>query len=178
MCCCVLPISRFTFQTATASRSRAAARVGLLVRLPKNEGRRSAERRIVTRRGLSPGSPGDSNTRQRLFGAPPRRLKTLVRSSGDVATLGDFAPHACPRPAALAAEPCSGPGRKPRASRACACEAQPQAPHPAGLGYPAPAKLSLCPTSGSPLEAPPHWTGREHDKADSGPGDRNPKIYW
>src|ERR1044071_4809629 len=88
------------------------------------------------------------------LGAPPRRFKPLVRSSGDVATLGDFAPHACPRPARLLAEPCSGPGRKPRASRARACEAQPQAPHPAGLGYPAPAKLSLCPTSGSPLEAP------------------------
>jgi hypothetical protein len=34
------------------------------------------------------------------------------------------------------------------------CEPQPQAPHPTGLGYPAPAKLSLCPTSVTPLEAP------------------------
>src|SRR3954468_8299286 len=85
---------------------------------------------------------------------PPRRLKTLVRSSGDLATLGDFAPHACPRPAALAAEPRSGPGRKPRASRVRGCKPQPRAPHPTGLGYPAPAKLSLCPTSECPREAP------------------------
>src|SRR3954470_23159588 len=66
------------------------------------------------------------------FGAPPRRLKTPVRSSGDVATLGDFAPHACPRPAALAAEPRSGPGRNPEASRVRGGTSppRPQAPLP------------------------------------------------
>src|SRR5947209_543190 len=89
-------------------------------------------------------------------GAPPRRLKTLVRASGDVDPSGDFAPPTCPRPASFGGRPFRA-GRIPRASRARACEARPQAPHPAGLGYPSPAKLSLCPTSGSPLEAPPHW---------------------
>ena len=167
---------RFTFQTATRLRSRAAARGGLLVCLPFCEGKRSAERRNCNRPRRISRSAGKQRHTATPPGAPPRRLKTLVRSSGDLATLGDFAPHACPRPATLVAEPCSGPGRKPRASRACACEAQPQAPHPAGLGYPAPAKLSLCPTSGSPLEAPPHWTGHGQDKGGFGPGDRNPKI--
>src|ERR1051326_347387 len=74
--------------------------------------------------------------------APPRRLKTLVRSSGDLATLGDFAPHACPRPASSQWQtPSVRAGRTPRDSRERACEARPQAPHPTGLGYPAPAKL-------------------------------------
>ena len=50
--------------------------------------------------------------------------------------------------------PASGPGRETLSLRVCACEAQPRTPHPTGLGYPAPAKLSLCPTSVTPLEAP------------------------
>src|SRR3954462_2947595 len=128
----------------------------------------SAERRIGNKPRRISRIAGRQRHTATPLGVPPRRLKTLVRSSGDVATLGDFAPHACPRPAALAAETRSGPGRKPRASRVRACEARPRAPHPAGLGYPAPAKLSLCPTSGSPLEAPPHWTGREQDKGGFG----------
>src|SRR3954468_12145973 len=112
------------------------------------------------------------------LGAPPRRLKTLVRSSGDVATLGDFAPHACPRPAALAAGPRSGPGRKPRASRVRACEARPRAPHPAGLGYPTPAKLSLCPTSVTPLEAPLIGQDGSDNKPALGDGDKErEKIF-
>ena len=44
------------------------------------------------------------------------------------------------------------------------------------LGLPRTGQLSLCPTSGSPLEAPPHWTGRDHDNGGLAPGDRNPKI--
>jgi len=62
-------------------------------------------------------------------------------------------PFACPvQP--LKAAPRSGHGRLPKAPRVCACEAQPRAPHPTGSGYPLPAKLSLCPTSVTPLEAP------------------------
>src|SRR3954447_4435352 len=114
--------------------------------------RRSAH--LGNSRGLSPGSPRDRGTRQRLSALHRGVLRTLVRASGDVATLGDFAPHACPRPASLSGRPLLRAGRKPRASRVRACEARPLAPHPTGLGYPAPAKLSLCPTSGSPLEAP------------------------
>jgi hypothetical protein len=59
-----------------------------------------------------------------------------------------------PRPATSVAEPRIGPGRETLSLRVCACEAQPRTPHPTGLGYPAPAKLSLCPTSVTPLEAP------------------------
>src|SRR3954468_12132631 len=54
----------------------------------------------------------------------------------------------------LKAAPRSGRGRLPKAPRVHACEAWPRAPHPTGSGYPSPAKLSLCPTSVTPLEAP------------------------
>ncbi len=133
---------RFEFQTATRPRSRAAARGGLLVCLPFCEGKRSAERRIVNKPRLVSRIAGKQHHTATPPGAPPRRLKTPVRSSGDVATLGDFAPHACPRPASSQWQtPYVRAGRKPGASRDRACEARPQAPHPAGLGYPAPAKL-------------------------------------
>ena len=62
-------------------------------------------------------------------------------------------PFAC-TPQPFKAEPRSGPGRLPKAPRCHACEAQPQAPHPTGLGYPAPAKLSLCPTSERLMKRP------------------------
>ena len=62
-------------------------------------------------------------------------------------------PFAC-TPQPFKAEPHSGLGRLPKAPRVDACEAWPRAQHPTGLGYPAPAKLSLCPTSVTPLEAP------------------------
>jgi hypothetical protein len=62
-------------------------------------------------------------------------------------------PFACPvQP--LKAAPRIGHGRLPKAPRVRACEARPRAPHPTGSGYPSPAKLSLCPTSVTPLEAP------------------------
>src|ERR1043165_3404042 len=80
--------------------------VELLVCLTFCEGKRSAESRIVNKPRLISRIAGRQHHTATPPGAPPRRLKTLVRSSGDLATLGDFAPHACPRPAALAAEPC------------------------------------------------------------------------
>ena len=92
-------ISDPQFQTATRLRSRVPTRVGLLVCLPFCEGRRSAERRIVNKPRLISRIAGKQHHTATPPGAPPRRLKTLVRSSGDLATLGDFAPHACPRPA-------------------------------------------------------------------------------
>jgi hypothetical protein len=55
-----------------------------------------------------------------------------------------------------------GPDGNPLSLRVCACEAQPRTPHPTGLGYPAPAKLSLCPTSVTPLEAP--LTGQDTNR--------------
>jgi hypothetical protein len=52
----------------------------------------------------------------------------------------------------LKAAPRSGHGRLPKAPRVHACEAWPRAPHrPSGCPS---GQLSLCPTSGSPLEAP------------------------
>ncbi len=78
----------------------------------------------------------------------------------------------------LKAEPRSGPGRLPKAPRCHACEAQPRAPHPTGSGYPSPAKLSLCPTSGSPLEAPPREQDRAMISAVWGTGIRNEKIFF
>src|SRR5712672_109184 len=93
---------------------------------------------------------------KRLSDAPSRDLWLRDRSSGDLAALrhDGFPPLACPSSSHVS-------GRAPYwartgtlSLRVCACEAQPRTPHPTGLGYPAPAKLSLCPTSVTPLEAP------------------------
>src|ERR1043166_3291463 len=73
---------RFEFQTATRLRSRAAARGELLVCLPCCEGKRSAERRTVTGRGLVPGSPGN-----RAHGNASRRS-----TCGDFFDLGTCLP--------------------------------------------------------------------------------------
>jgi hypothetical protein len=72
----------------------------------------------------------------------------------------------------------SGDGRLPKAPRVHACEAQPRAPHPTGLGYPAPIKLSLCPTSVTPLEAP--LIGQDTIRISEVPGTgiRNPKKFF
>jgi len=70
--------------------------------------------------------------------------------------------------------PHSGAGRDPKASRVCVCETQPRAPHrPSGCPS---GQLSLCPTSVTPLEAPPRRTGHRQDKRGLGTGIRNPKI--
>src|ERR1700760_686081 len=97
------------------------------------------------------------SNKKRLSDAPSRDLWLRDRSSGDLAALrhDGFPPLPVPVQPTSVAEPLNGPGRQPPSSlRVCACEAQPRTPHPTGLGYPAPIKLSLCPTSGSPLEAP------------------------
>src|SRR4051812_37884542 len=68
---------------------------------------REAERRkahLGNSRGLFPGSPGNRGTRQRLS-TSRRGGVALVRASGDLATLGDFAPHAYPRPASFGGRP-------------------------------------------------------------------------
>src|SRR3954467_15952481 len=68
---------------------------------------REAERRkahLGNSRGLFPGSPGNRGTRQRLS-TSRRGVVALVRASGDLATLGDFAPLACPRPASFGGRP-------------------------------------------------------------------------
>src|SRR5882672_12860642 len=93
------------------------------------------------------------SNKKRLSDAPSRDFWLRDRASGDLAHDG-FPPLPVPVQPASVAEPLNGPGRHPLSLRVCACEAQPRTPHPTGLGYPAPAKLSLCPTSVTPLEAP------------------------
>src|SRR5437588_1013675 len=109
-------------------------------------------------RGLSPGSPGDSNTRQRLPALRRGVLKALVRASGDSATLGDFAPHACPRPASFG-------GRPPWWART---ETQ-GLPSPWVQTTAAGAASNRLGLPRSPFRVPsrsaPHWTGRKQDKA-------------
>src|SRR4051794_2314439 len=96
------------------------------------------------------------SNKMRLSDALSRDLWLRDRSSGDLAALrhDGFPPLPVPVRPTSVAEPLNGPGRQPPNLRVCACEAQPRTPHPTGLGYPAPAKLSLCPTSVTPLEAP------------------------
>jgi hypothetical protein len=94
----------------------------------------------------------------RLSDAPSQRFLSLgpnfraqARASSPSRQVSP--PFTCPvQP--LKAAPRNGHGRLPKASRVRACEARPRAPHPTSSGYPSLAKLSLCPTSGSPLEAP------------------------
>src|ERR1700710_1862201 len=131
------------------------------VNLPRRE-KREAERRkahLGNSRGLFPGLPRNRGTRQRLSAS--RRgdffdLGTDASGTGasKLAIQAGFRPPFTCTPQPFKAEPRSGLGRLPKAPRVHACEAWPRAPHPTGLGYPAPAKLSLCPTSVTPLEAP------------------------
>src|SRR3954454_24331630 len=98
------------------------------------------------------------SNKMRLSDAPSQRFLSLgpnfraqARASSPSRQVSP--PFTCPvQP--LKAAPRSGHGRLPKASRVHACEARPRAPHPTGSGYPSPAKLSLCPTSVTPLEAP------------------------
>src|SRR5712675_3016431 len=130
------------------------------VNLPRRE-KREAERRkahLGNSRGLFPGSPRIRGTRQRLstsrhgdFCPWDRFFRAQARASSPSRQVSP--PFTClVQP--LKAAPRSGHGRLPKAPRVHACEAWPRAPHPTGLGYPAPIKLSLCPTSVTPLEAP------------------------
>src|ERR1700742_2103846 len=98
------------------------------------------------------------SNKKRLSDAPSQRFLSLgpnfrAQARANSPSRQVSPPFTCPvQP--LKAEPRSGPGRLPKASRVRACEARPQAPHPTGSGYPSPAKLSLCPPSVTPLEAP------------------------
>ena len=121
------------------------------------------------------------SNKKRLSDAPSRDLWLRDRSSGDLAALrhDGFPPLACPRPASSQWQcPVLGPDGNPSSLRVCACEAQPRTPHPTGLGYPAPAKLSLCPTSVTPLEAPLTGQDGSDNKPASGDGDKEyEKIF-
>jgi hypothetical protein len=116
------------------------------------EGRRNAERRTLVTAAAYFLDRQETEAHGNAFRRPAAAFfKTSVRSSGDLAP-GDFAPLACPRPATSVADPCSGAGRKPKASRVCACEAQPQAPHrPSGCPS---GQLSLCPASERLMKRP------------------------
>jgi hypothetical protein len=139
-----------------------------------------AERRkahLGNGRGMFPGLTENRGTRQRLSASrrgvlrPWSVLPGTWQAPEEALEHGVFAPLACPRPASSQWQTPLRAGRKPRASRQRACEARPQAPHRPS-GHPS-GQLSLCPTSGSPLEAPPRWTGREQDKRGGEGGDRD-----
>ena len=77
------------------------------------KGKRSAERRIVTSRGVSPGSPGNRGTRQRL--AALRRGVLKPRSVLPGTWLGgDFAPPPVPVQPRQRQSPVVGPDGNPR----------------------------------------------------------------
>ncbi len=154
--CATFAIQISNSQALASSRRRASWAFSCS---PLFEGRRNAERRalVLSAAAYFPDCRETEATETPLS-VPPRRLLrpwdllpgTGARSSPSRQV---SPPFTCPvQP--LKAAPRSGPGRLPKASRCHACEAQPQAPHPTGLGYPSPAKLSLCPTSVTPLEAP------------------------
>src|SRR3954453_19309996 len=116
------------------------------------------------------------SNKMRLSDAPSQRFLSLgpnfraqVRASSPSRQVSP--PFTCPvQP--LKEAPRSGHGRLPKASRVRACEARPRAPHPTGLGYPSPVKLSLCPTSVTPLEAPLIGQDGSDNKPASGDGDK------
>src|SRR5882757_2795064 len=97
------------------------------------------------------------SNKKRLSDAPSRDLWLRDRSSGDLAALrhDGFPPLPVPvQPAHSGRASYCARTSKPSSLRVCACESEPRTPHPTGLGYPAPARLSFCPTSVTPLEAP------------------------
>src|SRR5207253_9755678 len=97
------------------------------------EGRRSAERRSVTRRGLVPGSPGN-----RAHGNASRRSTcgdffdpgTVLPARGEAFAMipKAFALSLQPRPAIEGSAPSLGTDGYPRPPRVHACEAWPRAP--------------------------------------------------
>jgi hypothetical protein len=154
-----LRIFRFKFQTAKCLRSRAAARVGLLVFLPFLRGDGTPKGAPCNRPRLISRIAGKQRHTATPLSVPPRRLlrpwDLTYRHRREQARHPGRLPHPSPAPSQpFKAEPRSGLGRLPKAPRVHACEAWPQAPHPTGLGYPAPAKLSLCPTSERLMKRP------------------------
>jgi hypothetical protein len=105
-----LQISIRKIQTATSLRSRAAARVGLLVDLPFLRGDGTPKGAPCNGRGLFPGLPRNRGTRQRLSASRRGVLKPWS------ALPGTWLP-AISRAQPYVADPGSGVGRKPRASR-------------------------------------------------------------
>src|SRR3954451_4605024 len=79
----------------------------------KGEGGGSAERRGGNRPRRISRIAGRQRHTATPLGAPPRRLKTLVRASGDVDPSGDFSPPTYPRPASFGGRPLSGPDGYP-----------------------------------------------------------------
>jgi hypothetical protein len=148
-------------QALSSSRRRASLAFS---RSPLFEGRWSADRRAVV-------------VTKAPFGRSIAAFLSLGPCFRHKLRAGFRPPLACPvQP--LKAEPRSGPGRLPKASRVRACEARPRAPHPTGLGYPAPIKLSLCPTSVTPLEAPLIGQDPRRISELPGTGIRNAKKFF
>jgi hypothetical protein len=160
----VVVVASTPIQTAKRPHPRAAARVGLLVFSPDFEGRRNAERRalVVSAAAYFPDCRETEATETPLS-VPSQRFLSLgpnfrAQARASSPSRQVTPPFTCPvQP--LKAAPRSGHGRLPKASRVRACEARPQAPHrPSGCPS---GQLSLCPTSVTPLEAPPRRTGQD-----------------
>src|SRR3979409_906302 len=130
------------------------------VNLPRDKrGRRNAERRtLVTAAAYFPDrreSEAHGNASRRSVAAISSSLGPDFRAQARASSPSrQVSPPFTCLVQPLKAEPRSGPGRLPKAPRCHVCETQPQAPHPTGLGYPSPAKLSLCPTSERLMKRP------------------------
>src|SRR5258707_14057914 len=152
------------------------------VNLPRREkGRRNAERRtLVTAAAYFPDcrkTEAHGNAFQRPVAAISSSLGPDFRAQARASSPSrQVSPPFTCLVQPLKAEPRNGPGRLPKAPRCHVCETQPQAPHPTGLGYPAPINLSLCPTSVTPLEAPPIGQDASRISEVLGTGIRNEKI--
>src|SRR3954447_23339569 len=101
------------------------------------------------------------SNKMRLSDAPSRRLKTLVRSSGDLAEPEGPLSTAISRRSPVPVQPAhngrplvSGPDGNPGPPECVLARHVPR--RRIDLRVAPSGQLSLCPTSGSPLEAPPH----------------------
>src|SRR3954453_14299744 len=76
------------------------------VNLPRRKrGRRNAERRALVTAAAYFLDRQETEAHGNAFRRSSCSVVALVRASGDLATLGDFAPLACPRPASFGGRP-------------------------------------------------------------------------
>ena len=151
--------------------------------LRQRGGRRNAERRTITGPRHDSRIAGNQRHTATPLSVPPRRLlRPWDLTSGHRRETSSLIQAGYPalrrHPSShLRRGPVVGPDGYPR-PRVRACEAWPRARHPTGSGYPSPAKLSLCPTSVTPLEAP--LIGQDASRISEvlGTGIRNCKIFF
>ena len=163
--CCIAPgtrarVSGIKIQTATGSRSRAAARGELLFSLPSTLRGDGAERRaLVTVPQLVSRIAENQRLRKRLPTLPRGDFCSWDRSSGrgrehKPAIQAGFPALHPSRPAIEGRAPLVGPDDYPRPPGSMLARHVRGRRIRHGLGYPAPAKLSLCPTSERLMKRP------------------------